>query len=197
MRVFLALIALFSFTNLSAQVFSTADEIQPLESGTAIPSIAVSSIEGEQILISDLVKQKHAVVIFYRGGWCPYCNTHLAAIASIEEKIRNYGYQIIGISPDSPEVLKNSIAKNDLNYKLYSDSSTLLIQAMGIAIEAPERYSSMLMEHSADQNSHVIPVPAAFIVNSQGKIIYTYTNANYKERISEEELLRILSNSMK
>lgn len=188
MRVLLILFFLSSFA-LSAQVYETANDIQHLNVGETIPSIEIRSLEGEKRLFTDIVKEKPTVVLFYRGGWCPYCNTHLAEIAAIEKEITKLGYQIVGISADAPELLKNSVAKNELSYELYSDSTTELIQAMGIAIEAPDRYTNMLLEHSENKNSNIIPVPAAFIVNTEGEILFVYSNPDFKKRISEEELL--------
>ena len=188
MRVLLILFFLSSFA-LSAQVYETANDIQHLNVGETIPSIEIRSLEGEKRLFTDIVKEKPTVVLFYRGGWCPYCNTHLAEIAAIEKEITKLGYQIVGISADAPEFLKNSVAKNELSYELYSDSTTELIQAMGIAIEAPDRYTNMLLEHSENKNASIIPVPAAFIVNTEGEILFVYSNPDFKKRISEEELL--------
>lgn len=193
-RIPLVILTLFSTLQHVAQVYKTADEINPLTIGTLIPEIEIHSLDERAISIRDIVSEKPTVILFYRGGWCPYCNLHLAAIAAIEKDIKALGYQIIGISPDAPENLKASIDKNELNYQLYSDASTNLIQAMGIAIEAPDRYSTMLLDHSDNKNSNVIPVPAAFIVNSKGEILYVYSDPNYKERITEEALLETIKN---
>ena len=61
-----------------------------------------------------------------------------------KEEILNLGYQIIAISTDSPAELKKSVEKNELSYDLYSDSEGKLITEMGIAFQAPGKYSSML-----------------------------------------------------
>ena len=78
-------------------------------------------------------------MVFYRGGWCPYCNRHLSAIGQSKDEILNLGYQIIAISPDSSEELKKSVDKNELAYDLYSDSEGKLITEMGIAFQAPKK----------------------------------------------------------
>ena len=51
----------------------------------------------------------------YRGSWCPYCNTQLSEIASIEDELKKLGYQIVAISPDKPESLNVTETKHDLD----------------------------------------------------------------------------------
>ena len=132
--------------------------------------------------------------MFYRGGWCPFCNTHLADIHSIEKEIPGLGYQLIAISPDSPENLQQSIEKHTLGYNLYSDAGGTLIQKVGIAFQAPEKYAGMLKNSSGGFNEGFLPVPSVFVVNTDGEILFEYINPNYKVRISSELLMAVLKN---
>jgi len=127
-----------------AQVAATAEDISPLLIGEKIPEINITSIEGESKAITSVLEEQKSVLIIYRGGWCPFCNVHLAEVGQLEEEIRALGYQIIAISPDSPESLQASVDKQQLNYSLYSDAGGDLIKAMGLAFQAPENYGSML-----------------------------------------------------
>lgn len=188
----LAIAFLFTYSTNYAQVATNPEDVKPLLKGENIPSVAIKSLDGDSIKITDIVKKQKTVLIFYRGGWCPYCTKHLSAVAELQEKIKNLGYQTVAISPDAPEKLKKSIEKNDLNYELYSDSNTELIQKMGIALQAPDRYTSKLLNYSDQNNSNVIPAPSVFIIDKKGEILFQYTDANYKQRISEEELLKAL-----
>jgi len=188
----LAIVLLFTFSTNYAQVAANPEDINPLLKGESIPSIEVKSLDGKSIKITDIVKKQKTVLIFYRGGWCPYCTKHLSAVAELQENIKSLGYQTVAISPDAPENLKKSIEKNKINYTLYSDSSTDLIKKMGIALQAPERYTSKLLDFSDQNNSNVIPAPSVFIINKKGEILFQYTDTNYKQRISEKELLEAL-----
>jgi len=175
-----------------AQIAENPEDVNPLQVGEKMPSIEVISNNGEQTNILTLLKEKPSVVIFYRGGWCPFCNKHLEAIGQSEEEILKLGYQILAISPDAPKKLNKTIAKNDLKYRLFSDSDGKLITAMGIAFKAPKRYKNMLERYSDEKNDGFLPVPSAFIVNTDGKILYEYVNADYKNRISADYLISVL-----
>ncbi len=140
----------------------------------------------------DLAAQKPSVIVFYRGGWCPYCNLHLSELQTIEADVIKAGYQIIAISPDSPESLQASISKNKLSYLLLSDFHTEASRGFGLAFQAPERYAAMLSKASADQNKNVLPVPAVFVINPAGEILFEHINPDYKQRLKGSLLLAVL-----
>ena len=190
--ILITLLLIVSFTSLFSQIPEKPEAISPLSVGDRIPELTIKNINNESVLLTELVKEQKTILLFYRGGWCPYCNKQLSAIGESLEEINTLGYQIVGISPDSSEELKKSIAKNNINYTLLSDSNSELSTAMGIAFKAPEKYSSMLLNYSDDLNSGILPVPSIFILNTAGVILYEYVNADYKERISQEELINAL-----
>lgn len=103
--------------SISAQVADRAEEISPLLIGETIPDILVMAPDGSEHTMLNILSRKPTVILFYRGGWCPYCNAHLSDIRDAENEIIKSGYQIIAISPDSPENLVVTSEKNDPNYK--------------------------------------------------------------------------------
>jgi peroxiredoxin len=185
-------IILITFSNVLAQVPDRAEDVSPLLISEQIPEVDITSLDENTVSIKDVVKEKRSILVFYRGGWCPYCNKHLSAIGEATEKILNLGYQIIAISPDSPDELKKSADKNELSYDLYSDSDGKLITEMGIAFQATEKYSSMLLKYSGDKNSGILPVPSLFVIDTDGTILFEYISPNYKNRITENLLLSVL-----
>jgi peroxiredoxin len=186
------------FSGFTTLLFSQSDiapeptAISPLLIGEKIPNVTLSDVSGKKINLPDLASQKPSVLVFYRGGWCPYCNLHLSELQAIEPDIIKAGYQIIAISPDSPESLQASISKNKLNYLLLSDNLSEASRGFGLAFQAPERYAEMLSKASADQNKNVLPVPAVFIVNPAGEILFEYINPDYKKRLKGSLLLAVL-----
>ena len=81
-----------------------------------------------------------SILIFYRGGWCPYCTKQLSGIAEVESEILKLGYQIIAVSPDQISKLNETGDKSKLNYQLLSDSASILANAMGLVFKAPNHY---------------------------------------------------------
>ena len=184
-----------------AQVASKADSVSPLLIGKIIPTTTLSTAEGKSITTTELLTGKQTILIFYRGGWCPYCNAHLKELQTIESQLIGLGYQIVAVSPDEPKQLLNTFGKDSLKYQLFSDSHTELIKKMGIAFKGSEKMSKMLTDYSAGSNSEgVLPAPAVFIVDKTGKIIFEYVNPDYKHRMNGKLLLGVaiaLSEEMK
>lgn len=197
MKKQILLILLFAaMTSIPAfsQLPEKAEDISPLLNGETIPDIALKAPDGSAHQVAQIIEEKPTILLFYRGGWCPYCNAHLSEIQEVEAEIINLGYQLIGISPDSPENLKVTDEKKQLNYSLYSDASGEFTKAMGIAFQSPEKYSGMLRDVSDGLNQGFLPVPSVFVVDQSGTILFEYINPNYKTRLSAKLLLAVLSN---
>lgn len=188
----LTLSFLFFSLVLSAQTElpKTAMEISPLLIGEKIPNLSLKSADNVAVNLSDLFANKKTILVFYRGGWCPYCNLHLAALGESEKKLLELGYQIIAVSPDSPMKLKMTDEKNKLNYLLLSDSNGALSRAVGIAFQAPSNYKSIVTEGSDGANIALfIPVPSVFITDVTGVIQFEHITPDYKHRISNDLLI--------
>lgn len=171
-----------------------ATDVTPVLTGTTIPDATVKTVDGESVKIKDLVSKKPTVLIFYRGGWCPYCNAHLAELQKAEQQLVNTGYQILAVSPDRPEKLKESIRKHELDYTLLSDSPMNLTKAFGLAFKVDDktvqRYeeSGISLEESSGYDHHLLPVPAVYLINPDGLITFNYVNPNYQTRVNADVL---------
>jgi peroxiredoxin len=192
--LFIFLVTLTSVANAQNMIAKSAADIAPLLIGEKIPNLTLKSSENTDVNISNLFKKKKTVLVFYRGGWCPYCNLHLQALAEAEKQILDLGYQIIAVSPDSPENLKLTAEKDKLKYTLLSDSKGELIKAAGIAYEAPENYKTVINVHSNEVNKSFLPVPSVFVVNPESDIIFEYISPDFKQRITTELLVSVLKN---
>ncbi len=117
----------------SGRVADYADDIHPLLVGMSVPDVVLTDIQGKQVKLYSLLEQKPTVLIFYRGGWCPYCNLQLEQLHTIESDVLNEGYQIVAVSADRPENIETSIEKHDLHYTLLSDSTMNAAKAFGLA----------------------------------------------------------------
>lgn len=175
-----------------SQVAATADLASPIPVGSQLPAVNLQTMD-EKTLLSTKAIDGPAVVVVYRGGWCPYCNKQLSGLATIEKDILALGYKIIAISPDAPAQLKATMDKQKLSYTLLSDSKSELIKAMGLAFAAPEKYGSMLLKASGGFNTEaVLPVPAVYVFDKNLKATYVHTDPDYTKRLDEQELLKAL-----
>jgi len=174
---------------------TSAQDITPLLIGASVPDVTLQTPDGKAFNLKATVAKKPTVLIFYRGGWCPYCNTYLGQLQAAEAGLLNLGYQILAISPDRPPKLGESVEKGKLTYTLLSDSSMKAAQAFGIAFRVDdvtlEKYKDygIDLEAASGEKHHLLPVPAVFIVGTDGVIAFVYANPNYKVRLTPEVLL--------
>jgi len=172
-----------------------AEDINPILMGTKIPDVTLTDMNGSTVELLKRVSDKPSILIFYRGGWCPYCNTQLSQIQKIESDLAALGYEILAISPDRPDELKRSIEKNEIKYTLLSDSSMNACLQFGIAFKVSDeiigKYKSydIDLEASSGLNHHLLPVPSVFIVGTDGIIKFEYVNPNYKIRLDPDVLM--------
>ena len=178
------------------KVANNASEICPIKISEKVPKANVRNLEGELINLQDVVQEKPTILIFYRGGWCPYCNLQLADLNKIENQILELGYQLVAVSIDKPEKLKESLDKHKLNYILLSDSKAEASTAFGLAFYVADDYNKMLLSHNmsleeaSGEKHHILPVPAVFIVDQEGIVQFEYVNPDYKIRLDGDILLK-------
>lgn len=113
----------------------------------------------------------------------------------IEPQLIQLGYQILAISADSPEFLKKSQQKHQMAYKLLSDHTMQGAKALGIAWQVSEQMLQTLkgyginLEEASGERHHILPVPAAYVVGTDGKISFAYVNPDHKVRVPAQVLL--------
>lgn len=199
MKALSTLLASIVFASMNALADSSAIAessagTSALTKGTIIPAVSLTSVSGGQVDLSSFSKTP-TIAIFYRGGWCPYCNRHLSAIQGIKDKLTEMGYQIVAISPDKVEELKRTSEGQQLDYQLLSDSKGEAARVFGIAFDAAKEYKPKygnrvvgMLENASGENHHQLPVPSVFILKN-GKVEYSYSNPDYTARLSAEDLL--------
>ena len=101
----LIIAVLFSFGLFSQEEMYT---INPIKVSEKIPSVSVKNVDGRSVNLKDYIKDRPVVVVFYRGGWCPYCTRHLSALQEAKSEMDELGFELIAITP---MVLKNWIPR--------------------------------------------------------------------------------------
>jgi peroxiredoxin len=174
---------------------SNAEDVCPLKPGMNVPDIRLASVEGDMVSLPEVCAEQPTILIFYRGGWCPFCNVQLGQLQSREQDLRDLGYRIVGISPDTPQHLKESIGKHELAYSLLSDSDMEAAKRFGVAYQLDEvtveKYKgyNLDIEAASGQTHHMLPVPAVFVLDRSGRIAYSYVNPDYKVRLDPAVLI--------
>ena len=182
-------------STVQAGVPEDAREINPVEVGATAPDIPLTRADGVAPTVHALAAEAPMVLVFYRGGWCPYCNRHLAALGAVEAELRDLGYRIHAVSIDRPEKVAEAAAAADFDYTLYSDADAEAAKAFGLAFRVDaETYEKLIgyginLEEASGRDHHLLPVPAVFLIDREVRIRFRHFNPNYKERLAADDLI--------
>ncbi len=161
-----------------------------------IPDVTLRTAEGAAVKLREEVAKKPAVLVFYRGGWCPYCTAHLAALSEIHDDLTEAGFQILAIGADQPWKIAATPGYDKFNYTLLSDSGMKAADAFGISFKVSDETLSKYVndykidiEAASGETHHKLPHPAVFIVDTGGTIRYAHVNPDYRTRLEPKKIL--------
>lgn len=195
LMTFVALVSLSAQAVDRSVIRDNAADVTPILNGTQAPNATLKTADGSPVSLQALLMQKPSVIVFYRGGWCPYCSQQLAELQTIESELVNEGYQILAISPESPEKLQSQKIDTEYVAQLLSDEKLQAISGFGIGFYVEDdtralykdRMNVDLTPDASDRA--VLPAPAIFITNTKGQVVFNYVNPDYKVRPSAELVL--------
>lgn len=180
---------------LHAELPTDPDAIQPLLPGMKAPSFSAAGADGKTHGFDPANRDKPAMLVFYRGGWCPFCVVYWSELRKIEDQLEQAGVEVMFLSADRPEILAEALEGDAPSYLLLSDNSMEIAEAFGIAFrvddETVEKYKGygIDLEQASGMDHHVLPAPAIFLVDSDGVIKFSYVNPDYTIRPSPELVL--------
>jgi len=169
-----------------------------LKTGDRVPDFELPNHHGEPRRLYDLLAEGVVVLNFYRGGWCPYCNMELNALQQALPAIRAAGATLVAISPELPDKARDTQARHALEFDVLSDVGNQVVEAFGLAFELPESLRPIYAKLGIDipafngDSSFTLPVPASYVVDSDGIIRFHFVNVDYTRRLEPDGLLRVL-----
>ncbi|AIM38382.1 alkyl hydroperoxide reductase [Sphingobacterium sp. ML3W] len=166
--------------------------------GERFPDFGLSNTNNEIVELKELLKNGKVIVAFFRGSWCPYCNLELNALQENPRKITDRKATLVTISPqtaDYSEELKNN---HLLDFELLMDKDNALAKQLGISFGLQEyvipTYRSLGIELSEynGNDTNELPVPAVFVIDTNGCITFKFVDTDYTNRIAIQELIEQL-----
>ncbi len=185
-------------------IAETAGLVQPLGVGDVAPRFEVRTVENKPFVFDPRELQRPAVLITFRGGWCPFCNMHLSELKDVVSDIDALGVDVLFLSGDRPDLLYSTLSRetqddiDGLDYTILSDADVQAAVALGIAFKASQRTVDRRNEKGQDIDDSsmmrhgVLPVPAVFAIGQDGVIAFAYANPDYKVRLPADELLAVV-----
>ncbi len=182
---------LFAFASpASARVADTPNDVHPILVGTTAPDAPLTGLDRRPTTLKQQLAGKPTVLVFYRGGWCPYCNLQLSELRKLKGELKAKGFQLLAISPDRIEEIAKTLDDDKLDYALASDADARALEAFGIAYRLDDQTFGTYrdkygidLEARSGHDHHVLPVPSVFVIDAQGVIQFAYVNPDYRTRV--------------
>lgn len=170
-----------------------------LHKGDKAPDFNLVNASNKKVKLSDILKEKVAIVSFYRGGWCPYCNIELKALQNALPDIEKNGAQLIAISPELPDKSLSTQEKNGLSFEVLSDVDNKVAKEFGLVFKMPPElqilYKSTFNIHVDQHNGndkYELPLAATYVINKNREILYDFVHEEYTKRAEPSKIIEVL-----
>lgn len=181
------------------QLRATGIEQSALQAGAPLPDVSLPDATGRLVGLRAMNATGPLVIVFYRGGWCPYCNLELRQWQRLLPELQRRGGQLVAISPQTPDNSLSTAEKNELAFPVLSDSELVAARAFGVAFvlssELVELYGRMGNDLPTlnGNGQWILPIPATYLIDAQGVIRYAHLEADYRMRAEPQDVLDLLS----
>jgi peroxiredoxin len=181
----------------SITCFAQTETIYPdgLKVGDIAPEINTVDQNGNTVSLKEILKKGDAVLVFYRGQWCGYCNKQLSKINDSLEAITAKGATVITITPETKENIKKTVEKTKAGFSVIQDSGLVIMKNYKVSFAVDDKTITKYKGYGIDfekangENGANLPVPATYIVGKDGKIKYVFFNKDYSKRASVKDIL--------
>lgn len=170
---------------------------QALNVGDTAPEFKLPNAVGDEISLYDALLRGPVVLVWYRGGWCPYCNLQLQHIQKKLEDIRKAGGQVIAITPELPDKTMSTKERHKLEFQVLSDIDNKVADKYRLAYAVPDyvvdHYDlSITLNEYNGNDSKRLPLAVTYVIDKSGIVEYAFLDADYKNRATPEEIIIVL-----
>lgn len=158
-------------------VFTHPKEDIAIQEGAMAPDFTLQDTEGKAHTLSERVKDKPVVLVFYRGDWCAWCQLQTAQLAKAHNQFVEAGVEIWAISPQAQERNEAFRLKREIQYPILADENQHVIRTWGLINELDEAAQ------------YDIPYPTTYIIDRNGRVHWRRLGRNPEDRPTPEEIL--------
>lgn len=171
------------------------------EVGETMPSFVLPDETGRLVELDELLKKGPVAVAFHRGQWCPYCRLNTVALAEVQEEVKAAGGQVVAITPDRQKFTTALKSESNAPFPILTDIDNGYAMSLELAIWVDKEMAKLIEGGGMNVSDHqgndtwVLPIPATFVVGTDGRITARYIDPDYRKRMEIEDLLRALSST--
>lgn len=165
--------------------------------GDIAPNFTLNNALEKPVALNDYLKKGKVVLTWYRGGWCPYCNLTLRQLQNELPNFKANGANLIALTPELPDKSLSTAKKHDLEFEVLSDVGNVVAKEYGIVFELIDEVAKSYneafdLESYNGDHSNQLPLAATYVINENGKIIYAFLDADYRNRAEPSKITEVL-----
>ncbi len=175
----------------------TADTV---EAGDVLADFTLPDATGSEVSLSELVAYGPAVLVFYRGGWCPYCNLALSHYQSeLVPELPRYHARLVAITPQKPDESLSTAEKRGLEFPVLTDAGLRFADRLGIVFELSAESQAAQLKLGLDltevnaEGSTRLPMPTVLVVDPDRVVRFADVHPDYTTRTEVPAILEALA----
>jgi peroxiredoxin len=174
-----------------------AASILPISSKA--PDFQLPDHDGKTVSSSDVLAKGRLVICFIRGRWCPFCVAQLEAMNLVVPEIEQVGVTVAAISPQTVQQSFFMRDQHKLRFPLLSDAGNKVARQFGLTYRVPDeqraiyRRAFVNLPYVNGDDSWELPIPATYIIDRDGAVLYSSANEDYTDRPEPGEIVRLLT----
>lgn len=187
-----------AYDDLVERLFKAELATRALKVGDTAPAFLLPNAEGRLVSSEDLLAAGPAVMMFFRGGWCPYCELTMRVMTDAAPDIRTAGGTFVAVWPETGGLALRTKRQRALPYELLVDVDNAVAMQFGIVFRTPDLYRQLLLDQGIDLAERhgnpgwLLPAPATFIVSSDTVIRYAFVDGDYTNRAEPDAIVAVL-----
>jgi len=169
--------------------------------GDPMPNFVLPDQRGHLLSLEELLKHGPAAVVFHRGQWCPYCRINTKALSEAQDQVAAVGGQIVAIMPDREHYTSALRENSGATFPILTDFENGYAMSLNLAFWVGAEMQAMMCQAGWDvapsqgSDTWLLPVPATFVVGTDGLVKERFVDPDYRKRMAIEDLLAALQDS--
>ena len=165
--------------------------------GEVMPAFLLPDDEGRLVGLGEILLQGPAVITFQRGHWCPYCRLNAIGIVEAQQEIATLGGQVVAIMPERRRFAKAMKAAVGANFPFLTDMDNGYALSLNLAIWIGAEMERLMgvaydLPNYQGNASWFLPIPATFVVGTNGVITDRFVDPDYRRRMDIDDLIAAL-----
>ncbi|MGQ9366772.1 peroxiredoxin-like family protein [Azospirillum sp. ST 5-10] len=176
-------------------------EFGALRAGMPAPDFALPNQVGRTVSLYDVVARGPVVLLFYRGGWCPYCCAQLRAMQLVQPRLAAAGARLVAVSPDLPDHSLSLAEREALDFDILSDFGGAVARSYGLLFRVPDDVRDAYRDRGLDLGRRQgrppgdpweLPIPATYVLAQSGVVRFARIDADFTQRPEPQAILDLL-----